>query len=314
MKFVLVLVVLLPAFLFLAFLAMVIREPGGLKKYLKAAPAPVDPHRGDEVETVAARPPAVSVAAPVEVVGARGAEGLGYEDAAYWATVKDLTAVGGMPAGLLEEIRPVVLRAATMGNEQAGRVVCEALSGVEWGWLAWPAYAEQAGCSTLDGIAAEVAALTVEDRLGLLTRQELVDLSRQAGVKVKARDSRSTMIAALLAGVDKGKLVSLTDPAMDEHRAALREGCLQEMASHLVFRVSRQAHCLERYEQLADTGLQALLPNWKFVCQEEAPPRCRNFDGMILPAREAMKTFPQLPCDNLGCRCRITAVGESKGE
>lgn len=309
MKTILVLVVFAAVLFFVVFRSAPGCKAGRLKKVANNRPAPADSQRGDVAAQAVTPPAPVQVSAPVKVSGAPQGNGVSYEDAAYWATVKDLTVVGDMPAGLLEDVRPVVLRAMSLGNEQAARVVCEALRRVEWNWSAWPAYAEQAGYSTLDGIAGEVAALGIEDRLGLLARQELVDLCKRAGVKAKARDSRAVMIATLIAGIDESELTRLTDRAVVEHIGELRDSCLQEMASQLVFRVSRLAHCLERYEQLSDPGLLSLLPNWKFVCEDGALPRCRNFDGMVLPAGEAEKRFPRLPCDNLGCRCRITAVG-----
>ena len=90
--------------------------------------------------------------------------------------------------------------------------------------------------------------------------------------------------------------------------------CRWQMAIHLAARIARAVYAKERYSQLTDPGLLKMRPCWKFQVPEPAmgsenvPDKCKQMDGVVFSAKEAIKAFPYLPCDYLGCRCSIHAV------
>lgn len=113
-------------------------------------------------------------------------------------------------------------------------------------------------------------------------------------------------------GEDFDSVACIVDecPAGSKDRKRRLSACRRQMAVSIASRVSSASYWSERYGQLLDPDLLLLRPCWKFSVVEgvEAPPACAAFDGKVLPAREALRVFPRLPCEHIGCRCSVSAV------
>lgn len=102
-------------------------------------------------------------------------------------------------------------------------------------------------------------------------------------------------------------------------RAPRLKKCREQMAVQIAARVSRIVYAKERYLQLTNVDLLRMRPCWRFRIAgaslgcENTPSRCGQLDGVVLPAKDAIRTFPRLPCDYLGCRCSIEAVKDPNG-
>ena len=233
-------------------------------------------------------------------------------DAAYWKVARELQGEGVTDA-LLDAVQFSFKEALTSGdNRKAGRLLTDALEGIEWDWPRWYAHAKTTGHDTVADIHQWVSRLTAKDLMDKASKAELIGLAAKFGLTVKATDSKPVLIEQLGA-VSRTKLKPALNPVAQQLLKKELLRCRRSMGLFVASRVSHLIYNDFRYQQLLEPGHRAVLPFWQFICVPDASKNCRSWNKKILPAAEAFQRFPTLPCDVLNCRCRINSLRTAKG-
>ena len=192
---------------------------------------------------------------------------------------------------------------------KAGHWVAQKLDGLDWDWPRWHAYVKTSGYNnhTLPALREEAAAMTQADALNLMTMPQLKSLLREHGSTVPVSKATKANVLAAMQSLPSIALDEATQEQVRQWLSNKAADCRQKMGARMASRISHIAMERRQLQQRNATDLLALRPNWKFICSDpqSAPNSCKKFNGKVLPAQQAIGTFPSLPCDLLDCRCRI---------
>ena len=199
-----------------------------------------------------------------------------------------------------------------LGNtREAGQWVARALSGLDWDWPRWHSCVRDSflDLTTPPALKAQAAQMSAGEALGMLTVKQLKELLREHGAVSPAKAKKPDVLDAVL-NLPSHALQREADVQIARWLEAELLACHREMGTAISGRICHIAHERLRLRQRSEPGFLALRPHWEFVCEEpsfgfEKSRACQKLHGKVLPAAEAMKVFPLLPCDRLGCGCRI---------
>jgi hypothetical protein len=261
--------------------------------------------------------PGVSAAEKTsEAIGYRPRVPLTYEDhleVAFWEVVASLQPAD-IPMAKLDQLKPRLLASLSSGSEVAGKLLCSALSDIEWDWPMWHAWAKRDSCDSIPKIDTRILRLTPCALLDRQSKAELIKLCEIHGVVFRKSAAKKVLIGLLREALSPEDYSALAEPLRGELRQGEHAVCRKEMALRLCSRIASIAHNANRYEQLTDPDFLSIGSHWQFVWVDDlvTPRACKKFDQMVLPARKAYRVFPHLPCKHLRCSCRITSVSDNQ--
>jgi hypothetical protein len=227
--------------------------------------------------------------------------------AAYWAVMSELQGEG-ITSDLLLELKPKILATLNDPRRCASELV-KKLDGLSCNWPRWNSHARRQGYDTAKDVNQLSAEASLESLLNGTLKADLVALGREGGVALKESMTKAAMVKRLL---------EMSPEHLEcwefEKRESIKDKGLKkverEMAEALIRRISTVAHEARHLEQMSDPDVVQLHPYWRFICPSDIgpkpPKKCRDMDQKVLPAAEAMKTFPKIPCERLDCQCRFT--------
>lgn len=240
---------------------------------------------------------------------AYGADSL---DAAYWTVMRELQGEG-LSEELITAAQPGFID--ELGDpRKAGRLLADAFSEIDWDWPRWYPFAKRQGHATVK----EVRQIkpTLPELFGLSLKAELLALAASLGRVLPKALGKREIIKQLMLLPARG-FESWAEAARRNLLEAQLVKVRREMGQFVAGRICALAGMSRQYKVLQDSEVLALCPNWKFHCPSDlfppVPKKCRDLNDKILPAKEAMKKFPTLPCERLDCHCDIY-TRNSRGE
>lgn len=233
---------------------------------------------------------------------------------AFRSVTHELKILGGasLSETVLEGVRVDVLQ-SIHDPKAASRLLHDALKGLDWYWPRWEASAEALAGDSLVGVLEHLRDLPVSDLLNELSKDEARTLAVQCGKEFPKAATAKSMRQWLLGSMATDALGALLTGYRSELISKSLNRLRLEIASGVVRRISAVVHetaiRAEYAERLQNPVLMQMRPNCQFHCAplwgEEPPEQCRQWHGRVLPLREALEQFPQLPCDSLACSCRL---------
>lgn len=204
-----------------------------------------------------------------------------------------------------EAVRPLVVQ--RIYNPQAAAKTLQVALGKGWNWLAWEDFADADGRDSLKSIDEYYEQIDMDELFKKATKEELCDALLMEDIAFKRSQSKA-QLAALLKPLGRSGVMQALSSVVDRLREADERKCREQMALFMVTRMTAIAHHTMRYAQLDD--LADVRPRWRFVCDGQPMGHCcaKGVRGKTLPASEAKRVFPRLPCEWLTCRGHVVAV------
>lgn len=231
---------------------------------------------------------------------------------AYFSVMTELS--GDIPLRCIRDLEAEFVALFGQPSSVQGQMICAAFEGISWDWPAWQRFAMRDGDDPLPVTLAMIAAMSPGELLEEGAKKtEVRELCKKYGVELPHRALKSERIAALREVLGPEKFSEIANPFGEILKARAEEDYRQQMAMAIASRISSVAHYAYHYEQLTDPDSLVAMPYWRFVWVEDVLSNnrhCKRYDGQTLPAKEAMATFPRLPCDHLRCCCYL--VGKHK--
>lgn len=198
-------------------------------------------------------------------------------------------------------------------SRKAGQFAAQVLDGLDWDWPRWHDYVKTSmyANDTLPDLRQQALRMKPSDGLDMMTGAQLKAVIKQHRATLPGRPQRSELVTAVKA-LPAGAWAPEAKAHIQLWLNKKEQACRQKMGVRIASRIAHIALEVLRLKQRSDPGYLALRPNWEFVCgdKDQAPKSCRKLHGKVLPAPQAMNTFPGLPCDRLDCQCRIEARGK----
>ena len=230
--------------------------------------------------------------------------------AAYWTLMRELQGEG-LSEELIAAVQPGFIEALG-DSRRAGRMLADAFSEIDWDWPRWYPFSRRKGNATVREVRQDVSDIALDELLAKSLKDELLALAESLG-KVLPKNSKKTEVIRQLMLFPAQGFESWAEAAKKNLLEAQLVKVRREMGRFVAGRICALAGMSHQYEVLQDLEVLALCPNWKFHCMSDlfppAPKKCRDLNDKILPAKEAMKKFPTLPCERLDCYCRISLSG-----
>jgi hypothetical protein len=231
---------------------------------------------------------------------------------AYWQVMSELQGTGLTPDHLTGMKSTFIDQ---LGDpKRAGRVMAEALDPIVWDWPRWHPFAKRRGYNTVQQVIQTTNAMGLHAMLQGSTKAELMALGASLELALPRSHGNVEMVQALMA-----LPIERFDSWVKQTRQRLTEKQLlkthREMGQFIACRVGQLALSADQYARYCDPDYMRLHPYWRFICPDDwlstAPKKCRDLDQKVLPAAEAMKIFPTIPCARVDCDCRVTTQGRA---
>jgi len=253
--------------------------------------------------------PAIATIQPIASFGVSLQSSIGADrvNTAYWQVMSELQGEGLTP-DLMTALKPVFIDA--LGDpKRAGRLLADTFNDIDWDWPHWYSFAKPRDCNTVKDIRLAGAIQELHALLSGLLKDDLVALAASFDLAIKKSISKKEVIENLML-LPPEKLKDWVEDARLQWLEKQLDKVYLDMGRHIASRVSHLAINEHHYAQCSDPEAIRLHPYWRFICPEDwistAPKKCRELDQKVLPAAEAMKIFPKIPCARLDCHCRFT--------
>lgn len=226
---------------------------------------------------------------------------------AYWTVLGELQG-DGLSSSVMTALKSSFI--AELGNsKKAGQLLATALDSADWDWPRWQSFAKREGHDTVSDVLAGLGDQDLQSLLRGTLKDDLIALASTFNIKIRKSMNKTEMIKMLME-VPHDQF----EPWISETKKRARQDALWrvhcKMGDRIAMRVRNLAYEESRYETISDPDFLRFQPYWQFICDGpfpgQAPKKCRDLNEVILPAEEAMKIFPRLPCKRLDCHCRIT--------
>lgn len=234
---------------------------------------------------------------------------------AYWLVMSELKGEG-LTLNTLAALEPAFIDALD-DSKRAGQLLADVFRGIDWDWPRWHGFAKRNGYSSVSDIAADAQAQSLNALLNKALKADLVALGASLNIALPKSNSKSEMINSLMA-LPPEQFGTWVESARLNRHATEADKLHRDMGRFVAVRISYLANQEQHYEQCTDPEVLILHPYWRFICPNDmptpAPKRCRDLDQKVLPAAQAMKKFPKIPCDRLDCQCRFTTQRRLDGD
>lgn len=196
-------------------------------------------------------------------------------------------------------------------SRKAGQFAAQVLDGLDWDWPRWHAYAKASFLAhdTLTDLRHQASCMKPVEGLNMMTVAQLKAVTKRQELNLPGKLQKAELVAAIKA--------LRPDTWSPEAKAQIQLwltrkelACRREMGAAMASRVAHIALEKLKLQQRIDPGYLALRPNWRFECEGpswglDKPKDCKRLHGKVLPATEALLSFPALPCERLFCMCEI---------
>ncbi|PAX17074.1 hypothetical protein CLI92_05880 [Vandammella animalimorsus] len=206
-------------------------------------------------------------------------------------------------------VETLVVRRLNNPREAAKALLVALNSCAWWDWPAWEAFARAEGYDTLEEIERRYERIKLADVLAKASKDELGQALDVLGIEFK-RSQTKAALGELLQRAGRGQARDALDGVVRRLRDGDVRKCREKMALFIASRAASKAINALRYEQLLQPDFMAHYGQWGFVCHAEISGRhCphKKLRGKTLPASEAQRAWPQLPCQWLTCAGHISA-------
>ncbi len=194
-------------------------------------------------------------------------------------------------------------------SRKAGQWVAQTLEGLDWDWPRWHTNAASMfeDDNTLPALRAEASAIAQADALNMMTVPQLKALLLRHGSPLPTGKATKADVLAAVQSLPPSVLNGVAQELVQQWLGKKVVACRQKMGTRMAGRISHIAMERMRLCQRSDPACLALRPRWQFICgdPQSAPKSCKKFNGKVLPAQQALGTFPRLPCERIDCMCRI---------